>query len=231
MSTINVTGEINQYLERMRKALNALPSADRDEIVEEIRSHILERMEAEGHTSEQSIREILQAVGDPDELASEYKTEAMLRRAVTSISPWVLLRSMMRWAMTGFAGFIAFVLTLTGYACAAVCYLCGLLKPVFPTHIGLWLTPDHMITLGYRAGNLSPRMYGISVKPPISFVLGTLGPAEGPARELLGPWLFPFTLLCGVIFVFVTTRFARWLIKKFGQRKSLHALSLAHART
>jgi uncharacterized membrane protein len=140
-----------------------------------------------GTLSEQAINEILRAVGDPNELASQSKTEAMLKRAVTSKSPWVILRSTLRWAMTGAAGVIAFLLTLTGYGCAAVCYLCALLKPVFPSRIGLWLAPDHMITLGYRASGFSAEMYGISVRPPASFVLGTLGPTEGPARELLGP--------------------------------------------
>jgi uncharacterized membrane protein len=215
------TARIEEYLEHLRKALGEVPAPERDEIVEEIRSHIAGRIEAEGGMQEQVINQILRAVGDPKELASEYKTEAILRRAAKSKSPWVLLRSTLRWAMTGIVGFIAFALTLTGYGCAAVCYLCALLKPIFPARIGLWLGPEHTLTLGYWNGRFSAtEVYGIAVRPPASFGLGTLSATQGPVRELLGGWLFPVALLCGLLFVMATTSFTRWSISKFGERRS-----------
>lgn len=143
MSDDNPTVRVNLYLVRLRKALADVPSSERDEMVEEIRSHILERIEAEGPVTEQVVDKVLWAVGDPEELASEYKTEAMLRRAAGSKSPWLLLRTTLRWATTGIAGCIAFLITSVGYGCAAVCYLCGFLKPVFPAHVGLWLGARH----------------------------------------------------------------------------------------
>jgi len=225
MSAGNAGGSIKQYLVRLRKALGDVPSTERDEIVEEIRSHILERIEAQEPATEQVVNEILRAVGDPKELASQYKTEALLRRARTSQSPLLLLRTTLRWAMSGLAGVIAFLVTAVGYGCAAVCYLCALLKPVFPARIGLWLGPEHTMTMGYWNGRISAtEVYGIAVRPPASFALGTLSATEGPVRELLGPWLFPVTLLFGVVFLMATTRFARWFIGKFGQRRSRRSL-------
>jgi hypothetical protein len=220
MSNDRAKPAVNEYVARLRKAFDHLPSAERDEIVEELRSHIIERIEAETGVTDHVVDEILRAVGDPEELASQHKMEATLRRAVKSKSPWVLLRSSLTWATTGIAGVIALFVTLTGYGCATVCYLSVFLKPFFPARIGLWLRPEHTLTLGYWDGRFSgTEVYGISVRPPASFVLGTLGPTEGPVRELLGPWLFPVGLLCGALFVVGTTLLTRWFIRRFGPRK------------
>ncbi|HZM50268.1 MAG TPA: hypothetical protein VFE68_07245 [Vicinamibacteria bacterium] len=220
MPTDSEIAVVNQYLARLEKAFGHVPSAERDELVEEVRSHVLERIEAAPHVTEQVVNEILRAVGDPRELAAQHKTEVMLRQAVASRSPWTLLRSTLRWARTGIVGVISLLVTMTGYGCAAVCYLSVFLKPLFPARIGLWLRPEHMLTLGYWDGRFSgTEVYGISVRPPVSFVLGTLGPTQGPVRELLGPWLFPVGVVCGGLFVVITTLLTRWLIRRFGLQR------------
>jgi len=216
MSPNDLAAGIEHYLSRLRKGMRTVPAEEREEVIDEIRSHIIERLDAQSDTSELRLAEILRAVGDPDELASQYKTEALLRRGARSKSPFRLLHTTLIWATKGITGFIAFVLTLTGYGAAAVCYLCALLKPFFASHIGLWLATDGTLTLGYcHQGLATTELYGISARAPFQFVLGTLGPAEGPARELLGPWVFPVALLLGVIFVVSTTWFARWFIRRF----------------
>lgn len=220
MSADHVDARIDQYLANLRRALSDVAAAERDEMIEEIRCHIVERIEGEGQATAEAINHVLHAVGDPNELASQYKTEAMLRRAAKSRSPWVLLPSTLRWAMTGIVGFVAFAITLTGYGCAAVCYLCALLKPIFPTRIGLWLSPEHTLTLGYWNGRLSgTEVYGISVRPSSVALLGTQSATNGPVREIYGPWFFPASFLCGLLFIIVTTYFTKWFIRKFGWRK------------
>lgn len=162
----------------------------------------------------------LRAVGDPKELASEYRTQTILRQATRTRVPWVLLRATLRWGATSVAGFVAFLATVVGYGCAAVFLFCALLKPLFPSWIGLWLTPQHMLSFGYWNGRLSgAELYGISVRPPVSFVLGTLGPTDGPVRELLGVWFIPVGILCGALCLLGTSVLARWLIRKFSRRK------------
>jgi hypothetical protein len=56
---------VDQYLARLEKAFGHVPSAERDELVEEVRGHVLERLEAAPHVTEQVVNEILRAVGDP----------------------------------------------------------------------------------------------------------------------------------------------------------------------
>jgi hypothetical protein len=211
---------VEEYLSRLGKAFEHVTPAEREDIVAEVRSHVIERIEGEPGADDNVVDDVLRAVGDPAELARQHRTEAMLRRAEKSRSPWVLLRSTLRWATTGGAGMVAVFVTLLGYGCAAVCYLSALLKPLFPARIGLWLQPGHTLTLGYWDGRWSAsEVYGISVRPPSAFVLGTLGPTEGPIRELLGPWLLPVGLLSGALLAVATTLVVRGFIRAFGPRK------------
>lgn len=221
MTVNNVAEAVDQYCSRLCKALHRVPAPERDEIVLEVRSHILERVEAEPNLTENILAEIFRAVGEPKELASEYRTQAMLRRATGSTSPWLLLRATLRWAASSLAGVVAFVATAVGYACAFVFLACALLKPVFPSRIGLWLAPEQTLSFGYWNGRVSgTEIYGISVRPPVSFVLGTLSPTNGPVRELLGKRLIPVGVLCGVLFFVATTIVAQWFIKRFGRKKN-----------
>jgi hypothetical protein len=219
MRADKVTQAIDQYCVRLRRALRSAPSAERDEIVEEVRTHLLERVGSEQGVTEEVVSRMIRAAGDPRELAKEFEMQAMFRHAATSRSPWLVLRTTLRWAMTGGAGVVAFFVTIVGYGCGAVFHLCALLKPFFPSRIGLWLAPEHTLSLGYWNGRLSEtQVYGASVRAPASFVLGTLSPTEGPIRELLGLWLVPIGVVCGGLLLLSTTLFARWSIKSFGRR-------------
>lgn len=220
MPTNEMLERVDQYCERLSKALAEAPAAERDEIVEDVRQHVLERIDAEGLVTADALDSILQAVGDPEDLAEEYRMQAMLRHAATSASPLVLLKTTMRWATKAAVGLIASIITLAGYGCAAVFYLSAFLKPLFPSRIGLWLAPQHGVTFGYWDGRLShTELYGISLRPPASFVLGTLGPTDGPVTDLLGIWLVPVALVCGVFAMLATTLFARLLIRHFAPRR------------
>lgn len=234
MSTNSVTESVDEYCKRLWKALHKLPTREREDFIREVRSHILERVEAEPEVTADVLTKILRAVGEPKELASEYRTQAMLREATRSdgpwvLRPWVLLRATLRWGVTSIAGLIALLVTVIGYGCTVVFYLCALLKPVFPTHIGLWLAAQHTLSLGYWNGRVSgAEVYGISVQSPTSFVLfGTLGPTGGPIRELLGNWLIPIGFLCGALFFLATSKVTRWSIARFNRRKKWTA-SLSH---
>jgi uncharacterized membrane protein len=215
MPTEGVREAVERYFGDLRSALDSLPDSERDDVVEEIRTHVLERIGAE--TDITAVREVLRAVGEPRELASQYVTQALLRRAARSRSPWLLLRTTFRWATTGAAGAVAFLITVLGYGCAIVCYLTAVLKPLFPARLGLWASADRTLTLGYCSPGPSPvEMYGISLRPPTSFVLGTLGPSQGPVRELLGAWLIPVGIVAGMLCAVATTFLVRRLIGRFG---------------
>ncbi len=137
----------------------------------------------------------------------------------------------LRWAATSVVGVMAFLATVIGYGCGTVFFLSAFLKPMFPSRIGLWLAPQHTLCFGYWNGQVSGTvLYGISVRPP-AFVLGTLGPTDGPVRELLGAWLSPVAVFCGVLCFLATSLVARWFIARFKPRRNGVRHSLTRCRT
>ncbi len=223
MRKSDVEARIEKYLSDLRRALIKPPVAEKEDMLQEIRCHIVERVEAYGEVNEDLLNQILDQVGDPKQLASQYKTSAMLQRAAKSRSPWVLLSTTFRWATTGVAGVVALLIAVIGYGAATASSLCFLLKPFFPSRIGLWLSPEHTLTLGYWNGKLvSTEIYGFAFRPPFEFVvLGTLGSTNGPVREMLGPWIYPVCLLGALLLLLATTYFTRWFMRRFGPRRSL----------
>jgi hypothetical protein len=205
------TQAIDLYLARLGKGLRRLAAPEREEIVEEIRGHILDRLEAADGAS--GVPEVLRAVGDPGELASQYRTDWLLRRAARSRSPWLLLRTTARWAGQGAAGVFALLVSLLGYGSALVCYVSAVAKPLFPDRIGVWLTPGPTVTVGYWSGRLPSELLGLSLRPPLGFVVfGTFGPTQGPVHEIAGLWLIPAGIVAGFVCAAATTWCVRGLI-------------------
>jgi uncharacterized membrane protein len=205
---------VDGYCARLRAALGRLPAGQREDFVQEMRSHVLERAREEEPLTRDGLAGILERLGDPRELAAAYELDALLDRAEGSRSPGLLLRASLRWARTGLAGLGVFVLTTAGYGCALVCYVCAVLEPFFPTRFGLWQGVGSRLTFGFWSGRLGDEVYGIAVQPG-SFVLGTLGPAEGPLRDVLGMWIVPIGLVLGAALGLGTTFASRSLIRRF----------------
>ncbi len=219
MVSDSVQRAVDDYLARLRKGLRRVPAKERDEIVEEIRGHVLERIEAGGEGTQQAVEAVLRAVGDPAGLARQYETEDLLRRAASSRSPWLLLRTAARGARRGIAGFLVLLLAVAGYGSALVCYATAVAKPLFPSHLGVWLTPE-AVTVGYWSGRLPSALIGLSAGPRGGLtVLGTFGPTAGPVRELLGPWLTPAGIVAGFLLALVTTWCVRGLIGRHLARR------------
>lgn len=188
-----VQARIDSYLMNLRRSLGNLPAEEVQEILREIRSHILERAETSAELTEERMVEILQALGRPEDIAPLYQADALVSRARASLSPLLLLRGALRWAMVSMLGFLSFLAALFGYAMGFAFFLTAVLKPFVPDRVGLWWGPD-------------------------SLSLGTRDSAS-PAVELLGWWIIPVGLLAGTVLVILTTRLLRFLLRfaKFGR--------------
>jgi hypothetical protein len=92
--TNDVIESIDEYCKRLSKTLHKVPAQERDDLVREVRSHVLERVEAEPRITPEILAEILRAVGEPKELAAEYLTQTMLREATRGEALWVLRPSL-----------------------------------------------------------------------------------------------------------------------------------------
>jgi len=184
------------YLKRLRTGLLGVDDGEVREILEELRSHILEKA-ADG-----DVGAVLAAMGSPEELAGRYLTDSLLARAAGSRSPLRLLRSLFRWASLSLAGFFVLLGSVLGYFTGGVCILVALCKPFHPKNAGLWTYRD-------AAGDL-----GISVR------LG-YGNAPGVGLDLLGWWIVPVGLVVGCGLVMLTTHCALWCVSRYRKSRAL----------
>lgn len=110
---------LDAYLERVGRRLRPLPASERLDIVQEIRSGMLE-LEAGGLSPE----EILRRLGDPRELAAAYLGEAVARKPGFS---WSRLGAVA--AFFGMAGALGtFVLPVTSVLAVGLMF-CGIAAP------------------------------------------------------------------------------------------------------
>jgi hypothetical protein len=178
---------VESYLVRLSTALSAVGPAERDEIVREIRAHILDSVSSATDAAA-AVDRVLRLLGAPAELADRYTTERLLTRAGRSFSPWLLLLTSWRWAKLGIAGTITFFVAFIGYGMALALTVAVFLKPFVPSRLGMWLGPKTL----------------------------NVGVPDHPEamRELLGHWFVPVIAVAAFAFAVGTTQALRWLITR-----------------
>jgi uncharacterized membrane protein len=196
--------KIDAYLDRLRRRLRGFDPSAVGEIVEELRSHILDRAaqseDMSGEAKPAAIDTALAALGSPEELADQYVTDNLLARAEISRSPLRILRSLFRWGSLSVAGFFVLLGSLVGYFFGVVFMLVAVAKLFHPHTAGLWTFPS---------GNGDFEL---------SFRLG-FGSLPSGGREVLGWWIVPIGWLGGGALVMLTTYVAVWFVRQY--RRSL----------
>lgn len=193
--------KIDAYLSTLRRQLRGMNAEEVRDIVEEIRSHILDKAAlATEENASGAIDAALATLGSPEELASQYITDNLLARAEASRSPVRILKSLFRWGSLSVAGFFVLLGSLFGYFFGVVFMLVAVAKLFHPHTAGLWALPTD-------SGDFA-----------LSFRLGFGGvPAGG--RDLLGWWVVPIGWFGGGVLVMLTTHIAVWFVRQY--RKSL----------
>jgi len=178
------------YLAALRRQLRELMDEDVNDIVAEIRMHILDKT-SDGAEPD-AVAATLAALGTPAELAERYRTDELLKRARMSRSPAYLLRSLLRWAGLSLVGLIVFCISVIGFGLGRGFFILGVLKVINYHGTGLWgQFTDTNWSLGFQSGG------------------------NGAGHELLGWWLLPLGLLGGPALFFLTARFGLWSLRKF----------------
>ena len=192
---------IDTYLSALRRRLSELRDDDVNDIVEEIRAHILDK--TSGGAASNDVAATLAALGTAEELASRYRSDELLQRAQISRSPLTRLHGLFRWATLSIVGFVVFCVSVIGYALGGGLVVFAGLKVIWPRQTGLWRT-------SYPDGT-----WGLS----FSFSSG-----NAPAgHELLGWWSLPICLVLGTGLLFLTFRFGSWSLRKFWRPRALQA--------
>ena len=193
---------IDAYLGALRGRLRGMNHDEVREIVEELRSHIMNKTSEnpDGEIALAAVDTALTTLGSPEKLASQYITDSFLARAQMSRSPRQILRSLFRWASLSLAGFFVLLGSMLGYFCGAVFILVAALKPFHPHTAGLWIFPN-----------------GVG-DSEISFRLG-FGSVPLGGKDVLGWWIVPLGWMAGLGLVMLTTHVALWFVRQY--RKSL----------
>jgi uncharacterized membrane protein len=178
---------IENYLSRLETAMGDISAGDKEDILREIRAHIVDSV-AGSSDGPAALDRVLGLLGTPEELATHYRTECQLTQASRSFSPWLLLRTCWGWAKLGVKGTLAFLIALFGYTMALGLTVAVFLKPFMPSKIGTWIGPE-----GFAVGHPahSERMH-----------------------ELLGNYFVPVIAVVAFAVAIGTTHALRWMIRK-----------------
>jgi len=170
------------YIARFQMSLIGMTLAIRQDIVDEIRAHVHERMCVSG----MPIPEILERLGPPEDLAREYCTGALVTRH-DRLSPLVVLRGAAAWVVTAAHAVVIAIVAIYGYGIALGFFVFALLRSLVPELTALWVTADF--------DNI-----GIGPNPPFD------------ARPLAESWLQPMAVGLGVVFLMLATMALRRLV-------------------
>lgn len=178
---------IETYLNRLQSELRGVSPDYQQDILREIRAHIVDSTE---HSSDQAgaVDRVLNLLGTPKELAARYSTECQLQRASRSFSPWLILRTCWHWAKLGVKGTLAFFVALFGYSLALGFTAAVFLKPFMPSKVGMWIGPE-----------------GFNIGAPTH-------PEQ--MHELLGNYFVPVIAAAAFLSAIGTTQLLRWMMRK-----------------
>ena len=95
---------IEDYLDALRARLRGVKEEDVQEFIEELRCHIQDKSSAAGEMMPSAVEKVLTALGNPKELANEFRTNALLSKTEEIKSPIRILSILFRWAGFSVAG-------------------------------------------------------------------------------------------------------------------------------
>ncbi len=128
---------VSIYLRRCRWALSALPAHDIDEIIEETRSHILDRIDAGA-----SVTDVLSKMERAEDYASQFIKEHTAASAISSRRADALVSAL----VTNATGNVLATATLVGlfvvWAFALLFVAVAVMKLFNPATVGLWSGSD-----------------------------------------------------------------------------------------
>lgn len=183
---------LNAYLHRLRWALSALPSEDREEILQETRAHFVERGEGAADP-ERVYVETAARFGAPEDYARRFLDNYRISIAVAEGSGFAMLPQALRLTGRGIVGFGGFVFFAMLYLLAVALVVVAIVKLVFPEHVGLWYAPE----IG---------VYGMGFVDTYTATRTT---------ERLGYWIIPLNVFLALLLYRITTTMLNRYLRSF----------------
>jgi hypothetical protein len=184
---------LEEYLEKLRKILKPLSPDEREEIVLEIKGHILDSLSLIKEEKDEvgNLKTVLEKLGDPEVYAPGFVTDYILEKGMKGKSLSLIFKGLLRWGFSTITGFVSVIFFFALYLLSFSLVIIGILKPFFPKDIGLFVKGESFEGLGY--------IKNVSSVPQI--------------KELLGYAFVPMAIISGILIFFVTTRLLKKTIK------------------
>jgi uncharacterized membrane protein len=167
---------VRGYLFVLERSLaSALPRDMVKDALQEIESHILERVSQAGEEADElaSLERILARLGSPLRVAQAYSAEMAVDEALATRRTGAIARALWHLSTTTIGGFVATLVLFVGYVAGLSCLAVAVLKPIFPENVGLFFVNG----LPHSMGALFPVPAGSEVRGgywviPIALALG-----------------------------------------------------------
>jgi hypothetical protein len=125
---------LEAYLHRLERALEPLSATERQEIVRETRSHVLDRLSAQPSPR---VETVLRHLGPADEYAEQFLAADPRVRSATRPA-----ESLARIVTGSLKGFLVFNVVVVLYGLGLLVLGVAVLKAFRPDHVGLWSDPE-----------------------------------------------------------------------------------------
>jgi uncharacterized membrane protein len=171
MTTPDEDRKLSEYARRLRWALAALPDADRNDIVEEMRSHVLDRIE-----TGVSMKDALEALGEPTVYASRFCEAYSVASALSKRRTPNLVVALAGFVTRNIAAAVAAFFVVLAWAVATLLTFVAILKIKDPAHVGLWRGADFLFIGIINDPSTGQELLGLWITPlaAISIVLAWL---------------------------------------------------------
>jgi len=180
------------YMLHVSKILSSLPEDERDDIQNEITSHIYEAFfDSNIENEEKRIGEVLMNLGAPASYLKPMIAEKHLQRAAEKYNIWSIIKGIWLVLLAGSRYTLLSILYLFTLAGGLVI----LAKIFFPNKTGLFLNEGEVATIGFSS-KIDPNM-----------------------TELLGYWIIPLMIIAVVSFYFVITFLLNIILKAKNKTK------------
>ena len=183
---------IERYLRSVRSGLRGVPEPEIEDILAELRGHLLEQAEHEGEVP------AVAAMGPPDELARLYLAERIAERVERDRSPVPVFKAAVQIAGLGLGAMRSLFVSAGATALGIFLLVHAAMKPFMPERIGLFLVED----------------------PFRHFSLAYRQPSGSPGHEMLGWWIVPLWLLGAAMLLAFAWRNSLAAIRRLGRARS-----------
>jgi len=149
----------DQYNKRLQYLLRRINTEEKEEMLLEIKGHLLESFQQDPADSEQErLLNAIDRMGEPEKFLKPLIADKYMNRASRTLSPKDVIKGLYFSLFTGLKkALVSFFLGL-GYIIVCILGLMAVLKPFFPNHVGLILFNNGSVTAGISTNSSGVRI-------------------------------------------------------------------------